>query len=114
MTPDQFFNTTPSDTSSTIKKYTIFGDEIIFPTTPSGTVEMWYFKRLSALSSATNTLFTSNPDLYLNAAMAEAQPFLKKWADMPAWEVRYAQSRDSVNLSHKQGRYPAGMSVKVA
>jgi hypothetical protein len=114
MSPDKYFSTTPSDTTSTIKKYTIFGDEIVFPATPTGTVEMWYFKKLAALSSATNTLFTSNPDLYLYGAMAAATPFLKKWTDMPAWEGLFQQVRDSVNDSHRLGRYPTGMSVKVA
>lgn len=114
MTPDEFFNTTPSSTTSTIKKYTIFGDEMIFPVSPIGTIELWYFKRLAALSSAVNTLFTSNPDLYLYAAMTYAQPFLVKDAKVPLWEMLYSQVKDSVNTADKQGRYPVGMSVKAA
>ncbi len=113
ITPDEFFNTFPSEQASTSKKYTIFGDELIFPVTPSGDVELWYYKRLAALSSATNTLFTANPDLYLYAAMAAAVPFLKKLEDMPAWEALYQSTRDQVNKSHKEGRYPSGMSVKL-
>ena len=114
MTPDEFFNTTPSSTSSTIKKYTIFGDELVFPAVPSGDIELWYFKRLTALSSATNTLFTINPDLYLYAAMAAAQPFLQKDSKIPLWDSLYQQVRDSVNQVEKMGRYPVGMAVKVS
>jgi hypothetical protein len=113
MTPDAFFASTPSSTSATSHKYTIFGDELVFPTAPSGDVELWYYKRLAALSSATNTLFTSNPDLYLYAAMAVAQPFLQKDGKIALWNDLYIQVRDSVNQAERMGRYPVGMSVKV-
>jgi hypothetical protein len=113
MTPDEFFATTASSSSSTVKKYTIFGDELVFPVAPSGDVELWYYKRLAALSSATNTLFTSNPDLYLYAAMAVAQPFLQKDGKIALWNDLYIQVRDSVNAVERMGRYPVGMSVKV-
>lgn len=111
--PDQFFSEFASGTSSDRKVYTIFGDELIFPGTPSGAIELWYFKKLAALSSATNTLFTSNPDLYLYAAMSAAQPFLKNIPQMPVWESLYTNVRDSVNTQHKEGRYPSGMAVRV-
>lgn len=113
LTPDQFFNKFPSSTSSTAKQFTIFGDELIFPTTPGGDVELWYYKRLTALSSSTNTLFTANPDLYLYAGMSAAAPFLKKFEDMPAWESLYQSVRDQVNKSHKEGRAPTAPYVKL-
>src|SRR5262245_15181170 len=52
LAPDVFFQQFPSTTSSTSKSYTVFGDELVFPTTPDGDVELWYYKRLAALSSA--------------------------------------------------------------
>jgi len=113
--PDRFFemfaSTTPDRSS---KYYTIFGDEVIFPYTPEGDVELWYFRKLDPLSSDTNTLFTDNPDLYLYAALAAAHPFMKNDARIPLWESLYGQVRDSVNEQHKEGRYPSGMAVKVA
>jgi hypothetical protein len=114
VTPDKFFTDFASSTTSTRKVYTIFGDELVFPTTPDGAIELWYYKKLAALSSATNALFTSNPDLYLNAAMAAAQPFLKNLPQMPVWEALYRDARDSVNKQHREGRFPAGMAVSVA
>lgn len=111
--PDQFFSEFASGTASARKVYTIFGDELIFPATPAGDIELWYFKKLAALSSAVNALFTSNPDLYLYAAMAAAQPFLKNIPQMPVWEGLYQQTKDSVNNQHKEGRYPSGMAVRV-
>lgn len=110
-TPEQFFEEFPSSTSSTKKSFTIFGDELVFPSTPSGDIELWYYKKLTALSSAVNGLFSANPDLYLYAAMAAAQPFLKNIPQMPVWESLYADVRDSVNKQHKEGRYVPGMSV---
>lgn len=114
MTPDEFFARTPSTGGGESNRYTIFGDELVFPIAPSGDVELWYYKRLAALSSATNTLFTSNPDLYLYAAMTIAQPFLQKDGKIPVWEALYQQTRDSINAVEKFGRYPTGMSVKVS
>jgi hypothetical protein len=114
VTPDRFFGDFASGTDSSRKFYTIFGDELIFPGTPTGDIELWYYKKLGALSSSTNSLFTVNPDLYLYAAMAAAQPFIKKLTDMPAWEALYADARDSINREHKEGRYPPGMAVRVA
>lgn len=114
ITPEIMFATFASSVASTSKKYTIFGDELIFPMTPSGTLELWYYKKLEALSTSTNTLFTSNPDLYLYAALAAAVPFI----DKPDNKILRAESmfqnvKDSINKVSKEGRYPAGMAVKV-
>ena len=111
MTPDAFFDQFASSGNTSTKAYTIFGDELIFPTTPTGDIDLYYYKRLAALSSATNTLFTSNPDLYLYAALSVAQPFLKNVPMMPVFEDLFMQVRDQVNKSHKDGRYPSGMAV---
>ena len=115
ITPDRFFELFPSTTSSAeVGYYTIFGDELVFPSTPSGDIELWYYKKLDALSTAVNGLFTANPDLYLYAAMAAAQPFLKNIPQMPVWETLYQQVRDSVNQQHSEGRYPTGMTARNA
>lgn len=111
VTPDKFFQEFASSTSSNRKVYTIFGDELIFPSTPDGDVELWYYKKLAALSSASNSLFTSNPDLYLYAAMSVAMPFMKNVIHMPAWESLYQDVKNSVNKQHWEGRFPAGMAV---
>ena len=114
MTPDEFFRTTASSSVSTVKKYTIFGDELVFPITPGGDIEVWYYKSLAPLSSALNGLFTENPDLYLYAALAEAAPFILNAERMAIYEAKFKQIVDSVNADHKAGRYPSGIAVKVA
>jgi hypothetical protein len=114
VSPDSFFNTFASSNTGTSNKYTIFGDELVFPVTPTGDVELWYYKKLTALSSATNTLFTVNPDLYLYAALTASAPYLLNDKRIPVWEGLYKQTKDSVNMSHEAGRFPAGLKMRVA
>lgn len=114
ITPDAFFSGFPSSASGKSNKYTIFGDELVFPTTPNGDVELWYYKKLTDLATANNTLFTANPDLYLYAALTASAPYLKDDKRIGVWEGLYRQSRDGVNVSHEQGRYPNGMRMIAA
>lgn len=112
--PDKFMFEFESSSQSSVKAYTIIGSEMVFPKTPAGNLDLWYFRKLAALSSAVNTLFTANPDLYLYAAMSVAQPFMKNIPQMPVWESLYTNVRDSVNGQHKEGRYPSGMAVRAS
>jgi hypothetical protein len=111
ITPDAFFSGFPSSNAGQSNKYTIFGDELVFPVTPSGAVELWYYKKLDALSSALNSLYTANPDLYLYAALAASAPYMQDDKRIPVWERLYMQARDSVNVAHEAGRFPAGMRM---
>lgn len=114
LSPDKFFFEFESSSQSSVKAYTIIGSELVFPKTPAANLDLWYYKKLGALSADTNALFTTNPDLYLYAAMSAAQPFLKNIPQMPVWESLYQGVRDSVNAQHKEGRYPSGMAVRAA
>lgn len=93
------------------------GDNFIFGPYPdaSYTLKGIYYKRLSALSSATNTLFTSNPDLYLMASLAEASVFLGYEDPRVArWEAKYADIRDRVQAETDKGRLSGPLSMAVA
>lgn len=114
VTPDVFFQNVPETNSSESIIYTIFGDELVFAKTPTNDVELWYYKKLTALSSATNTLFTVNPDLYLYAALTASAPYLVDDKRIAVWESLYAMVRDSVNVSHEQGRFPSGSLAMVS
>lgn len=96
--------------------YTIIGDEMRFGPVPDSAydVELWYYKRLTALSSAVNTLFTSNPDLYLYAALTSAIPFMKDDKRIAIWEQLYGQIRDQVNRTEEGGRRSPGMQMVAA
>lgn len=54
-------------------------------------VTVVYYKHLSALSGATNTVFTTYPGLYLFAALAETAPFLKDDKRVALWEAKYQE-----------------------
>lgn len=95
--------------------FTIIGDELrLAPATAGYTVEMWYFKRLAALSGTLNSVFTSNPDLYLYAALTAAIPFLKDDKRVMLWEAEYKAVRDQLNGSEREGRYAPGMAMTLA
>jgi hypothetical protein len=114
ITPDIFFARFASGNSATSINYTIFGDELIFPVAPSGDVELWYYKKLTALATSLNTLFTVNPDLYLYAALTASAPYLLNDQRIPVWEGLYNQAKDSVNKAHQMGRYGAAPRVVAA
>lgn len=116
LVPDALFAMYPSTSAGGLPKhYTIFGDEIKFGPVPDSTytVELWYFKRLEALSSAVNTLFTRNPDLYLYASLTSAIPFLKDDKRIQTWESLYQMIKNQVNGTEEAGRR-ATMQVVVA
>jgi len=113
ITPDVYFQRYASTESSEDKTYTIFGDELIFPKTPTGDVELWYYKDLPSLVSTSNTLFTVNPDLYLFASLAETAVFLKNDERVPLWEAKYTAIKNQVNGVHAMGRFPSGMTAKL-
>ncbi len=96
--------------------YTIIGDEMRFGPVPDSayTAEIWYYKRLAALSSAVSTLFTNNPDLYLAAAMVEAYTFAVNPDKAAFWEARYQTIKKQVNDTEESGRRAQGMQIVVA
>ena len=75
------------------------GGNFIFGPYPSGayTVSGVYYKNLGAVSSSAHALFTTNPDLYLFSALAEAEPYLKNDARVALWKAKYNELRDQVN-----------------
>ena len=113
--PDMIFAMYPSSTGIP-RHYTIFGDEIRFGPTPDAAydVELWYYKKLTALSSAVNTLFTGNPDLYLYASLVAAQGKLKNDRQIALWEIQYGQIRDQLNRSEEMARRGTAMQIVVA
>jgi hypothetical protein len=105
-----------STSTGTPTHYAVIGDELALGPAPSGTftVEMWYYKKLTALSSATNTLFTNNPDLYLYASLAAAGPWLRDQKQVALWEGLYVATRNQVNGNEEKGRYGPGLRMVAA
>jgi hypothetical protein len=88
----------------------IDGSNFVFGPYPSSdfTVKGTYYKRLTAVASSANALFTNNPDLYLFAALAEAAPFLKNDARVPMWEAKRNIILQDVNGEDQNARYSGG------
>jgi hypothetical protein len=109
MPPDAFFERYTDDVTGKPVAYTVIGDEVRFGPSPDSeyTVELWYYKKLTALSSATNSLFTVNPDLYVYAALCASAPFLKDDNRIAVWEMQFKMAKDSVNETHRETRYGA-------
>jgi len=93
--------------------YTIIGSEMRFGPWPDSnyTVELWYYKTMAALSGATNTLFTSNPDLYLYASLTAAMPFMKDDKRIGLWETQYQMVKSQINGADEEGRRGNAMAV---
>ena len=56
-----------------------------------------YYKNIGPLSSSAHALFTDNPDLYLWASLAEAEPYMKNDKRIMLWETKYKAIKDAVN-----------------
>ena len=67
----------------------------------------------SVIPSA-NTLFTDTPDLYLFAALAETEPFLKNDKRVPLWIAKRDAILFDVNKQDAASRFADGMAVRVA
>jgi hypothetical protein len=90
--------------------YFIFGPFADSTYTLKGT----YFKRLDPLSSATNTLFTKNPDLYLMASLAESAVFLGyEDARVARWEAKYLDIQGRIQAENDKGRLSGTLTMAV-
>ena len=61
------------------------------------TIKGIYYKRLTAVSSSANALFTANPDLYLFACLAESEIVIGRDNRIAIWEAKYKKILDDVN-----------------
>jgi hypothetical protein len=113
---DSLIEMFPSTSTGLPTHYAIIGDEMALGPAPSGTytVDMWYYKRLTALSSSVNTLFTYNPDLYLYATLAAAGPYIRDQKQLALWEALYEKTKAQVNGSESEGRYGTGLQMVAA
>lgn len=91
------------------------GSNFIFGPYPDSdyTVAGVYYKNIGPLSSSDHTLFTNNPDLYLFAALAETEPFLKNDKRVSLWEAKYKNIKDAANgLRDREDFSGGGLMVR--
>lgn len=81
--------------------FTVYGQTMELAPIPDGvyTIELTYFQKLPALSNTntTNWLLASWPNVYLYAALCEAQPYLMNDERLPVFQAKYKEAIDGVN-----------------
>lgn len=78
------------------------------------TIKGTYYKLQGPLSSGTYALFTTNPDLFLFASLAEAAPFMVNDKRVQLWEAKYNQIKNDINARSESQRYGGGLAMSVA
>lgn len=79
------------------------------------TAEIYYYIAITALATtATNSLLTRAPDIYLYSALSEAAPFIVGDERIPVWEGKYTTARDWLNKSQLASRRGGPLVSRVA
>jgi hypothetical protein len=79
------------------------------------TAEIEYYAQIVALATtATNTLLTRAPDIYLYSALSEASPFLLADERVAVWEAKYIAARDGLNKSQLASRRGGPLASRIA
>ena len=86
------------------------GNAFIFGPFPDSTytIRGIYWKRLSPVASVAHALFTNNPDLYLFAALAEAEILIGSDDRIALWEAKYKKILSDVNGLSQSAEYQGG------
>lgn len=100
---DRYFST---DTGKPVA-YTVEGNNFLFgPIPDSGyTAKVLHYATPSALSASAHSLFTSNPDLYLFAALCEAEPYTVNDKRLPVWKLKFEESLAEVEKQSSRDRH---------
>lgn len=85
------------------------GQFVFGPFPDSGyTVLGTYYAKLTTIASSANALFLESPDLYLYAAMAETEPYIKNDKRVALWMAKRDQLLSDVNDESSDDQYGAG------
>jgi hypothetical protein len=99
-TPDQILSAYPTRASSGKPAWIAYdAGNFIFGPYPDSTytIKGTYYKRVGPLSSSAYDLFTNNPDLYLFAALAEAEMVIGRDQRVPMWKAKRDEIAAGVN-----------------
>ena len=79
------------------------------------TVTGVYYQKPAAISSAVNALFTTNPDLYLFACLAESEPLIGRDPRVALWEAKYKNILADVNgIDDAEDQSGSGLQIRAA
>ncbi len=93
-TANWIYDKYPSRSSDNTPKFIAReGGNFIFGPYPDSnyTVTLVYYNRLAALSTGTNSVFTSYPGIWLFGALCESAPWLKNDNRIPVWEQKFKE-----------------------
>lgn len=91
----------------------IDGKFLILPAATSDSpanLEMSYYGKIPALSDSntTNWLLTKSPDLYLYAALMQAEPYIKNDERVGLWATAMQNSMENMRLEGERSKRPSG------
>jgi len=116
LSPNELTYKYTTSITGTPEFYTLHGDEFQFKPIPSGdlTLELSYVARYSAFSndSDTNWLLTTNPLLYVYAALIAAASYVED--DPTKWTMLYTSMAKGINGTANKGQHPSRLSAKVS
>ena len=96
--------------------YTLLANEIQLGPIPDSvmTLEMPFYKTFDALSptTTTNWVLANAPDVYLYAALMEAEAFLVNDARLPTWSAGYQRAIESLQFADAQDRH-SGSAMRI-
>lgn len=95
--------------------FTIEGDQILFAPTPDGiyTVNILYFARFSALTTAsTNWLMTNHPSIYLYACLKQGYLYVKDQSSAAEYEGLYNNAMKALQVQDDSAQH-SGSSLRV-
>jgi hypothetical protein len=111
--------TYPQDVSSGIPQFIArYGNKFLFGPYPDSayTIKGIYYKQLTGISGASvNALFTTNPDLYLFACLAEGDMVIGRDDRIQIWEAKYQKILSDVNGASKaEDASGSGLQMRLA
>lgn len=105
-----------SSTSSRPLYYSIRGTDLELLPAPgsSATLEVSYWKRLTALSGAANWLLTAHPDAYLYRSLFEAAMYMRDTARMAQYAQLYGDVEQAIKREAHHLRFGVAPAVMLA
>lgn len=98
-TPDAISTAYTWGNSGTPQAYTVSGSNLILRPIPDAvySLDTIYKARVPTITSGSNWLLTTYPNVYLYGSLCEAAPYIKDDARVQLWESKYSEAIDSVN-----------------
>jgi hypothetical protein len=100
-----------SNSTGKPRGYSVVGKELKLRPVPDSTytAEIIYIGNLNSLSdSATTTLFSRSPDLYLYGALTEAYTYLLDEQRSSVYNAKFAKAAEEIKIDEQRAHYGSG------